>query len=61
MREAQISENFHNVEHPFTSESQFVNAQNNEVPGSDQQSCVQTFKNQHCAQGLSVNSPQGAH
>lgn len=60
MREAQISENFHNVERPFTSESQFVNAQNNLVPGSDQQSCVQTFKNQHCTQGLSVNSPQGA-
>ena len=61
MREAQISENFHNVERPFTTESQFVNAQSNEVAGSDQQSCVQTFKNQHCAQGLSVNSPQGAH
>ena len=61
MREAQISENFHNVERPFTTESQFVDAQSNTVPGSDQQSCVQTFKNQHCAQGLSVNSPQGAH
>lgn len=60
MREAQISENFHNVERPFTTEAQFVDAQSNTVPGSDQQSCVQTFKNQHCTQGLSVNSPQGA-
>ena len=40
----QISENFHNVERPFTTESQFVDAQSNTVPGSDQQSCTNIQK-----------------
>ncbi len=44
----------------FTSSAQFVDAQDNTVPGSNQDSCVQTFENQHCAQGLQENAPNGA-
>jgi hypothetical protein len=37
---------------PFTTKAQFNDAQDNLVPQSDQTSCVQTFENQHCIQGL---------
>jgi len=44
----------------FTSEANLNDACcNNTVPGSDQQSCVQTFSNQHCAQGLQSDVPNG--
>lgn len=43
----------------FTTQAQFLDAQSNEVPGARQESCVQTFANQHCAQGLQVNAPEG--
>jgi len=54
-------ENFHSPSSSFTSEAQFVSAQNNSVPGSDQNTCVSTFENQHCTQGLNNNSPNGAN
>ena len=72
MQGTQPSENFTNVgeepaahepadftQNAFTSASQFLDAQNNEVPGSNQESCVQTFANQHCPQGLQTNAPDG--
>lgn len=37
---------------PFTSEYQFLDAQNNEVPGAKQDSVYTTFDNQHSTQGL---------
>ena len=43
----------------FTTQAQFLDAQNNEVPGAKQGSCVQTFENQHCSQGLQENVPSG--
>jgi hypothetical protein len=43
----------------FTSGQQFKNAQMNIVPGSNQGSCVQSWDNQHCAQGLQSSDPQG--
>lgn len=43
----------------FTSSTQFETAQNNLVPDSNQESCVQSWKNQHCAQGLQSTDPQG--
>ena len=43
----------------FTSSDQFNNAQSNEVDGVDQDSCIKTFENQHCIQGLEQNSPNG--
>ena len=43
----------------FTTQSQFTDAQSNEIPGADQGSCVQTFANQHCVQGLQENAPSG--
>uniref|UniRef100_A0A6C0EHN5 Uncharacterized protein n=1 Tax=viral metagenome TaxID=1070528 RepID=A0A6C0EHN5_9ZZZZ len=43
----------------FTTADQFNNAQNNEVTGADQDSCIKTFENQHCIQGLEQNSPNG--
>ena len=36
---------------PFTSTYQFLDAQNNDVPGSDQLSSPNTFDNQFCIQG----------
>ena len=44
----------------FTTPAQFLSAQNNQVPNSNQQSCQSTFANQHCAQGLQKNVPNGA-
>jgi len=45
---------------PFTTDEQFNNAESNLVPGADQGSCVQTFQNQFCIQGLqSGNMVQG--
>lgn len=43
----------------FTSQAQYLDAQNNEVPGSDQGSCVQTWKSQQCIQGIQSDAPQG--
>jgi hypothetical protein len=54
-------ENFHSDPSSFTTEAQFVSAQNNSIPGSDQNTCVSTFANQHCTQGLNNNSPNGAN
>ena len=54
-------ENFHSAPSSFTTEAQFVSAQNNSIPGSDQNTCVSTFANQHCTQGLNNNSPNGAN
>tara|TARA_B100001093_G_scaffold365153_1_gene349910 strand:+ start:457 stop:1134 length:678 start_codon:yes stop_codon:yes gene_type:complete len=44
----------------FTSSYQFLDAQNDNVPGSNQDSSVGTFANQHSIQGLQDNSPDGA-
>ena len=35
----------------FTKDEQFTGAQNNNVPGSNQESCVGAFNEQYCAQG----------
>ena len=44
-------ENFHTEPPAFTTSSQFRSAQDNTVPGSDQNNtCVTTFRNQHCTQ-----------
>ena len=43
----------------FTSSDQFKNASSNEIEGVDQNSCIKTFENQHCIQGLEMNSPDG--
>jgi hypothetical protein len=43
----------------FTSADQFVDAQDNTVPGANQTSCQSTHANQHCTQGLSQNTPEG--
>ncbi len=40
------------VESAFTSQAQFLDAQSDLVPNSDQKSCPSTFANQHCVQGL---------
>ena len=44
----------------FTTNLQFHDVQSNTVDHSDQKSCVKSMANQHCAQGLSLNSPNGA-
>ena len=44
----------------FTSGYQFLDAQSNNVPGSNSESSVGTFANQHSIQGLQDNSPDGA-
>ena len=54
-------ENFHDVPQSFTTDAQFLSAQNNTVDGSNQNTCVSTFANQHCTQGLSSNAPNGAN
>ena len=43
----------------FTSGYQFLDAQSNNVPGSNQESSVNTFANQHSIQGMQNNSPNG--
>jgi hypothetical protein len=43
----------------FTSEYQFINAQDNGVPGANQESSVSTFENQMSVQGLHDNVPDG--
>ena len=45
----------------FTTPEQFNDAQSNSVPGADQNSCVKTWNNQFCAQGLEANSPNGTN
>ena len=72
MSASQPSENFSNpqgepsahesadlTQNAFTTSAQMVSAQDNTVPGSNQESCVQTFANQNCAQGLQSNAPDG--
>ena len=44
----------------FTTDAQFAAAQTNRVPGANQMSCVKTWNNQHCIQGLQDNSPNGS-
>lgn len=48
------------VEAPFTTQAQFADAQNNIVPGSDPNSCIQTWQNENCIQGIQLNAPTGA-
>ncbi len=73
MKGSQPSENFANTaeepqphetndftQNAFTTTSQFLDVQDNAVPGSNQDTCVQTFSNQHCTQGLQENGPNGA-
>ena len=60
MKGSKPIENFHS-EHLHLQHLQFRSAQDNTVPGSDQNTCVTTFRNQHCTQGLSDNSPNGAN
>lgn len=43
----------------FTSGYQFLDAQSNNVPGSNSESSNGTFANQHSIQGLQNNSPDG--
>ena len=43
----------------FTSQNQFLSAQNNSVPGANQNSCVKSWENQHCIQGIQTNAPNG--
>lgn len=43
----------------LTTVDQFSSSQTNEVPNVDQNSCIKTFNNQHCIQGLEQNSPDG--
>lgn len=43
----------------FTSSNQLNSAQNNNIPGANQESCVKSWENQHCIQGLENNSPNG--
>lgn len=52
-------ENASSVENVFTSEQQFNDAQSDNVPGANQESCVKSWGNQHCVQGLEENSPSG--
>merc|ERR1712166_66509 len=42
----------------YTSDAQFKNAQNNLIDGSNQKSCVKSWENQHCAQGVQSDGPQ---
>ena len=44
----------------FTTNAHLKDAQSNQVEDSaDQLSCVKSMANQHCAQGLSTNTPIG--
>ena len=43
----------------FTSTYQFLDSQSNNVSGSNQESSVQTFANQHSIQGMQTNTPDG--
>ena len=43
----------------FTSQNQFLSAQDNTVPGANQNSCVKSWENQHCIQGIQTNAPNG--
>ena len=51
--------NSESIEGSFTSDEQLVESQNNLVPGANQESCVKSWKNQHCIQGLEQTSPNG--
>ena len=55
MGESLISNNLGD-DNLFTTNDQFVSAQDNTVPGANQRSCPTTHDNQHCAQGLSENT-----
>ena len=43
----------------FTSNTQFHDVQSNHVEQADQKSCFKSMANQHCTQGLSLNTPSG--
>ena len=43
----------------FTNMGQLHNSQSNLVDVADQKSCITNLPNQHCAQGLSLNVPEG--
>tara|TARA_B100000497_G_C7688695_1_gene418024 strand:+ start:235 stop:1083 length:849 start_codon:yes stop_codon:yes gene_type:complete len=43
----------------FTSNTQFHDVQSNNVEQADQKSCFKSMANQHCTQGLSLNTPSG--
>jgi len=52
-------ENAASVTGVFTSNAQFDDAQNNNIPGVNQESCVKSWDNQHCVQGLEQTDPNG--
>ena len=61
MRGSNLTQNIEtNPTAVFTTNTQFLDVQSNTVDHSDQKSCVKSLANQHCAQGLSLNSPNGA-
>jgi len=45
----------------FTTCQQFDNAQNNQIPKENPQSCLTSFDNQHCTQNMYLNAPEGAN
>ena len=47
------------VKTAFTTSQNLNNAQIDFVPGSNSDSCVTSFENQHCIQGLQNNQPNG--
>lgn len=57
--EASIPSNNLGDNNLFTSDDQLVSAQDNTIPGANQRSCHTNHDNQHCAQGLSENTPDG--
>jgi hypothetical protein len=42
----------------FTSSNQLDDAQSNNIPGSNQESCVGSYDEQYCAQGFQGNTPE---
>lgn len=42
----------------FTSSNQLDDAQTNNIPGSNQESCVGSYDDQYCAQGFQGNTPE---
>ena len=51
--------NMNNNNAVFTNQVQFLDSQTNKVAGSNEQSCLGTFENSHCAGNLYNNIPNG--
>ena len=51
--------NMNNNNAVFTNQVQFLDSQTNKVAGSNEQSCLGTFENSHCAGNLYSNIPNG--